>query len=92
MFIGIFLIVFILWFFALNELLTKMLPVPKKIQKLETLEERNKQFALYVAYFVAIFHGPIFSSISAYFVIQDGVHYNQQNPYKYEVVLMVLFY
>ena len=88
--IAILTIIGTLLFSLIAETLFNILPVPEKIKKLSTIEERSIQFARYISAHTSFMHGTgaiLYSSI--YTVYNGGATYGQKSTFVQECLLTV---
>jgi hypothetical protein len=83
------LIFFTVLYCVIAEVLHKVLPVPAKILKLESKEERTKAFDRYISCFLSTFHGSVCSLLSILYSLIFGLSFGQPNHDRYIAPLCV---
>jgi len=80
------------YWFGLYALLTKYIPLPKKILKEEDRKTREKLKNNLVSSVMAWLHGPVMTLWSGYIVFKNGVTYNQvsTSEHMYPMIVSLL--
>jgi hypothetical protein len=70
---------FCLFWIPLTEIITRILPVPSAIAKIEDKKEQKKQFYRYVSDMFALLHSPIVTTAAFYLLYKNGYQFNSAN-------------